>query len=81
MHYLSMHRRKSLALGLWDSIPAMFLPSNTLDICFTIVHVYELNDELTNQLSLLYWISSVEVKTHHCKIVELHTQQKKGVGL
>ena len=73
LHYLPVEER-ALLLGPCDTIPGLFLPSNILDLCFTVVQ--ELTEELTHQIALLSWITPHEVKAYHDKCTDIYRNQE-----
>ena len=75
LHFLPMEQR-ALLLGSWDDIPGVFLASNVLDLCFTVVQ--DLTDELIRQVALLAWIPPSEVKAYHSKLTKIQEKQEKS---
>ena len=59
--------------GSWITIPAVFLPSKVLELCFTVVP--HPDDIIVHQMSLLSWLTVKEVKEYQRKLeVQLESQ-------
>ena len=65
LHYLPLEER-ALLLGEWDSNPGTYLPTTILDLCFAVMP--NPPDDIINQIALLSWITSSEVKQYKKKI-------------
>lgn len=64
LHYLPLEERKLLKEGPWDDIPEAYLPSRVLNLCCS--QILDLPNELiTQQVSLLSWVTSYEVREYY----------------
>ena len=64
LHYLPLEERKLLKEGPWDDIPEACLPSRVLNLCFSLI--LDLPNELiTQQISLLSWVTPYEVREYY----------------
>ena len=73
LHYLPLEER-SLLSGIWDDIPAAFLPTKILDLCFTVVQLP--TKDMIQQISLLSWVSPRDVKEYHKKLQDQLNSQR-----
>ena len=77
-HYLPLEER-SLLEGPWDDIPAAFLPSRILDLCFNIIQ--HPSDVIIHQISLLSWTVPREVREYYVKIyTQVENQIRAEIG-
>ena len=77
-HYLPLEEVALLLKGSWITIPAVFLPSKVLELCFTVVP--HPDDNIIHQMSLLSWSTVKEVKEYQRKLevqLELQLQAEK----
>ena len=76
-HYLPLEVALLLK-GSWITIPAVFLPSKVLELCFIVVP--HPDDIIIHQMSLLSWLTVKEVKEYQRKLevqLELQLQAEK----
>lgn len=58
-HYMPLEE-VALLKGDWVNIPAIFLPSKVLELCFIVVPSPD--DSIIQQMSILSWLTVKEVK-------------------
>jgi len=74
LHYLPVEERVELQ-GVWDDIPAAFLPEKILDLCFTVIQ--EPTNDLSQLIALLAWVTPSDAKQYLKKIEENLDNQKQ----
>ena len=66
LHFMPVDEAELLEPGPWDNIPALFLPSKILDLCFMIMP--NPPTDILTQVALLSWTTLDEVKEYHTKV-------------
>jgi hypothetical protein len=59
LHYLPYNLRQTFPVGLWDSVPGFFMPSNCLDLAYMLMS--KPTGNLLKWLALLAWVPEDDV--------------------